>query len=810
MKPQIYLGVFLVALSTLMYEILLPRIFSVTMFYHFAFMAISIAMFGMTVGAVIVHLRPATFCEERAFEHLARSAWWFAVTTVVTFLLYLQIPFRDDGSLASAASLLVSYALIATPFVLCGITISVALTRFPSHVGKLYAADLAGAAGGCILIIGVLEVTDAPTAVIAIAALGAAGAYCLSRATSHRRLQTLTAISAVALALAACGHTWLVREGEPIVRIIHRALPGLDAVYQRWNAYSFIEVSKLPEDNAPFTWGSSTRMPKDLRVEQYGLSIDIKAGTTITRFDGDTAPLAFLRYDVTNVAHYLRDQADVCVIGVGGGRDILTALHFGQKSVLGIELNPAIIDALTEDFGEFAGHLDRHPQVELVVDEARSYLTRSDARFDIVQVSLIDTFAATSAGAFVLAENSLYTVEAWEVFLSKLAPEGIFSVSRYYFNDRPAEAYRVVSLATEALARRGVSDPRSHLAMVRNRTNSIFAAGSSVATLLVSNAPLSDDSLRRLEETADRLAFAVVFSPRVAGDEVIQAIVDGEDRDAFYKNYELDLAAPTDDRPFFFQMLRLRDVLDPSTWNEKDVNWKNLKAVLVLVVLLAVVFVLTLGCIIIPLALRWRQQDRSDSPRFLFLFSAIGMGFMFVEIAWMQRFLVFLGQPIYSLSVVLFTLLCFGGVGSWASERMRLPATDRSAVAVFAAVVVVLTVFGLATPMVVDAFSGSSTPVRITVAACILAPMGLAMGVPFPACMRLASQQAPGLLAWLWGINGATSVLCSVFAAAVALTVGITACFWAGVGCYAAALLVCVWRAQRGKTPLPQTNASAF
>ncbi len=242
------------------------------------------------------------------------------------------------------------------------------------------------------------------------------------------------------------------------------------------------------------------------------------AGTVLTRNTGQPEETRHLKMDVTNVGYYIRPTGDVLVVGTGGGRDILSALLFGAKSVTGVELNPNIMRTANQRFGDFTGHLDRDPRVTFVSDEARSYITRQRRSYNVIQISLIDTWAATASGAFVLSENSLYTVEAWDIFLNRLNPGGILSVSRWYFRDRPAELYRSVALASSALLRRGVPDPRRHMVIVRNMQIAGRDADvpDGVGTLLVSPSPFSPEDVRRLEDTAKALQFDVPLSPTFA------------------------------------------------------------------------------------------------------------------------------------------------------------------------------------------------------------------------------------------------------------------------------------------------------
>jgi hypothetical protein len=786
-----YAGLFFVALATLMLEILLTRIFSVTMQYHFAFAAVSLAMFGMTLGALIVYLRPAWFPAERRFRQLAIHALLFALTLVASFLTQASIPFRIHPSIVAIYALVLTYLVVAVPFVFSGIAVTIALTRFPAHVGRLYAADLAGAALGCILIICTLEVTDGPTAVIVVGALAAVGAFLFALDTGTKWLLRLSGASMLLLALAAAGHTLLVWREFPVLRLLYvKGEFEMRPLYERWNSYSRVRVTGNPDAlERPFAWGLSSTYPAWQRVRQLKMDIDVTAGTVLTHYTGQPAETEHLRMDVTNMGYYIRPSGDVLVVGTGGGRDILSALLFGARSVTGVELNPNIIRTANQRFGTFTGHLDLDPRLKFVNDEARSYITSQTRSYDVIQISLIDTWAATASGAFVLSENSLYTLEAWDVFLARLSPTGILSISRWYFRDRPAELYRSLALATAALQRRGVREPRKHVIIVRNmQVSGKPNVPNGVGTLLVSPSPFSEDDLRRIEATAQALRFDVSLSPEHSMDETFSGLASGRDLKAVTDAFPLNIAPPTDDNPFFFQMLRLGDVL---AWGQFDVGKQthNMKAVVVLGSLLGTVMALTVGCILVPLWLtRQHVALASDWPLITF-FAAIGLGFMLIETSQMQRLIVFLGHPTYGLSVVLFALLLSSGIGSYFTQHISDVRVRQAGVRRLVALIVVLIVFGTSTPALTHAVSGATTPVRILTAICLLFPAGVLMGMAFPLGLRLAVGHAATLTPWLWGVNGATSVLAAVLAVAIALTWSISTAFWAGVTAYVVALL---------------------
>ncbi len=782
----IYGGLFLTTLSTLMYEILLTRIFSVTMWFHFAFVAVSVALFGMTVGALIVYLSPRRFPEERTQDRLYQATLLFSISIVVSFVTQLSIPFDPRWTLVSAYSIVLTYLVVSVPFVFSGISVTLVLTRFPGQISRLYAADLAGAALGTVSLIWMLDVLgDGPSAVLGVAAFAAAGGSLFAFGARKGHTTALAAVGTILLLGLAVGNAVSVQNHTPVLRV-HWAKGKAEEVplYEKWNAFSRIRITgDTSVPSKPMGWGLSTELPPEMRVPLLLMTIDATAGTVITGYDGTSGSIEHLRYDVTNVAHHIRPDADVFVIGSGGGRDVLSALLFEQASVTAVELNEDILEVVNGRYGDFSGHLDEQPGVTFVNDEARSYLARSDESYDIIQISLIDTWAATAAGAFALSENSLYTVEAWEIFLEHLKPTGVVSVSRWFHPDLPLESYRLTALAAEALRREGISEPLRHMILVKSE---VGVLGASVATILVSPEPFSAFDIARILAVSNDLKFDVVLAPGApANDPVFAAIAEADDPGSVSVGFPADISPPTDDRPFFFQMVHFRNLFDPDLYSEAGAFVT--KPVFVLLSLTAGVLVLTLSCILIPAALATGRKALQGVVPLVVFFSAIGLGYLLLEVSQMQRLIVFLGHPTYALSVVLFSLLLSSGVGSLATERLSISDLRVALLLPFALLLIVLIAFGVATPAIIDRFEGATTPLRILTAVGILAPMGLMMGMPFPLGMKVASLRPNAPTAFFWGINGATSVCASVLAVTIALNWGISSAFWVGCLAYAAA-----------------------
>ena len=770
-----YLGLFLVTMAALMFEILLTRIFSVTMWYHFAFMAISVAMFGMTLGAVVIYLFPRLFTPERAPAHLALTALLFSVSMVASFLVHIRLPQVSLNSFQALFTLVATFGLVSIPFIFSGMCVCLAMTKFPGQVSKFYAADLAGAAAGCLLLIALLEVTDGPTAVMAVAFIASLGAFLFAADIRHVSLSRLAGLAGVLLLAFSAANTVLAAKQRSLVRLEWvKGARESKPLFEKWNSFSRVRIFNDPATlSQPFGWGLSSTYTRSGQVRQLGLNIDASAFTVLTHFGGDLEKLDYLRYDVTNIAHYLRTEADVFVIGAGGGRDILTALVFGQKSVTGAEINNNILRTVNRNFGNFTGHLDRNPKVRFINDEARSVIARSRKSYDIIQSSLVDTWAATAAGAFILSENALYTVEAWTTFLEHLRPAGLLSFSRWYLQKREILMYRLTALASAALQKIGLLQPRGHILIVKNNN---------IGTILVSRTPFAEKDLDTVEEVSRRMRFEIILSPRFALDSTYAALADGRDLEAFTRQFPENISPPTDNNPFFFQILRFKNILN-------HIGRFQPNPVPILSYLLIVVLALTLLFIIVPLGLSTKKGVlRGSFPLFLF-FGGIGMGFMLVEVSQMQRLVMFLGHPSYSLTVVLFTLLLASSLGSYSTRTIEETGLRGAGLRRFLLLLATLAVFAVLTPPVLRAAQGAITPLRILVAIFLLAPLGVFMGMAFPLGLKLASRRSAGLTPWLWGINGSLSVCASVLAVVIALSLGIAASLWTGFLCYGLATL---------------------
>jgi SAM-dependent methyltransferase len=771
-------GLFFATLATLLLETLNARLLSVLTWYHLSFFAVSLAMLGMAAGAVHVFLRPDRFASDLAPRALARTTFLFALSIPASHLVTLVIPFTPLNGLNTMEVLpiVVFTIVLAVPFVLSGVLVTLALTRIGGPIGQIYAWDLIGAATGCLLVIVLLEQMNLSSTFFIAGGSAAVAAWCFHRGAGvpHAARSLVLAVALTAIAMVNAGPF----EQFQIVYPKNRQLwlqSDLNAV-ARWNSHSYVIVHR-PGDSPAFMWGPAEGADR-FRTNTAWLVIDGEAGSPITGWDGRRESLEWVSYDVTTLPYFLRQSGDVAIVGVGGGRDVLSAIWAGSRSVLGVEVNRIMLDLHNDSHRDFSKIATR-PEVTLVHDDGRAHLTRTDRRFDLLQISLVDTWASTGAGAFSLSENGLYTLEAWRVFLDRLKPGGVLSVSRWFDPDNVSETSRLVSLGIAALIDRGVERPRDHL---------VLAVRERVATLMVSSSPFTDADRAILEGTRESRGYALAVSPwaPAAGGPVIDRIAASTTADelmAATADPMYDYRPPTDARPYYFNMLKPQALWSGAPLPQDGALGGNLRATLMLVVLFGITTVLVGLIIVYPLV----ASGRPPMPlgRFalsMSYFAIIGFAFMLIQIAFLQRFAVYLGHPTYTLAVVLFSMLLFAGIGSVLSER--LPVGERGlfrAVPAVIAAALVVTAFTL--PLVVAQTITAGLATRTVLVLAFTAPVATLLGFCFPIGARLIST-TPAVTAWAWGLNGAFGVLASILAVAMSIWVGIDANFWLAAALY--------------------------
>jgi spermidine synthase len=777
-NKNIFFGIFLIALSILVFEITLTRIFSVTLWYHLAFMAVSLAMFGIGVSGVMVYILRDKLQENDLSKHLQRFSGLFSVSIVLCLIALLSFPHPIDVSEQSFFTLFLVYAISSVPFFLGGMCISLALTHLSKSISKLYFFDLVGSGVGSVIVILLLENFTGPTVVL-FSGMFAALAF-LIFSINDKKMRKLAAVLFACILLLV-----IFNASSNYVHIIYakgNVEPTL--LYEEWNSFSRVTV--IPGiSNFTLAWGMSPYYNTS-NVEQLQIIIDSSAGTQMNRFDGNFSKEENLKYDITSLAYYLKNYPKVLIIGPGGGRDVLTALLFNNTDVTGVEINPIIVDLVNSTYSDFTGNLYSYLGVKIVAAEGRSYIRGSNETYDLVQASLVDTWAATSAGAYSLSENNLYTKEAFIEYMNHLSNDGVLTMSRFAFQP-PQQDLRIVSLSISAMGAINISNPEKHIMIFK--TPCAYDKTLYISSFILKKSEFTDEEVNRISDKAKELGYTTVYTPTNHSDPTFAQLITTNDKEAFYDSYMFDVSPSTDDKPFFFHMLRTSDFMSFFSINKGTESGQlfNYYAVFVLVSLLIISTILVLIFMLGPLLIyRGKEILANFKPCILGYFALLGIAFMLIEMVLMQKFVLFLGHPVFALSVVLFSILIFSGIGSLLTSRF---VSSRKALI---CAIIGITLTGLLYYFALSGIFNATLQMpilqRILISVITIMPIGLFMGMPLPLGIKIIEKDNHDIIPWAWGVNGATSVLGSVFATFIAINVGFNMTLLAGVLFYILAL----------------------
>ena len=829
-----YVGLFLLSAATLAFEVNLTRIFSVAQFYHFAFMIVSLALLGFGASGTFLTLFPhrldfaelsrgvsrRSLKERDPVRTLPWLSWGFAFTAIGSYALTIYVPFdsfRIAHDWRQAVVLALHYVALATPFFCSGTAVGLSLASQPERVGRTYAANLTGSAAGCLLAVVAPSLVGGEGTVLLSAALALLAALIFQHPASTIKRQTSNvkrqasrftfhvsrithyasritqALLALVLVLAALyPPAFLEIKLSPYKSLSYALLyPDAELLFQRWNGFSRVDVvGSKGIRSLPGSGFRCTGQPPP----QRGLTVDGDELSPISHVALGFTGLEFTDCLLTALPYRLRPNARALVLEPRGGFDVLIALAEGARAVTAVEANPLIVEAVRAQ-GVWAGRVYDDPRVAVVLEEARAYTRRTWERYDVVVPSLAAPQRTVTSGAYSLAEDYRYTVQAFADYLARLDEGGLLVVTRW-LQVPPSESIRAFALAVEAVERTG-GDPRASIVALRSYQQML---------ILVRRGAFTEEELETVRAFAAPRAFDLVYLPGIRPDDVNRynvlpepdyyhacvELLGAGDRDVWYRDYPFDVEPPDDDRPFFGHFFRWRqapDVLAMAghTWQPfGGAGYFVLLALLALAVLAAGVLIL------LPLAVR-RPFDHGRSVRpqgrrggvgqggalgaTLAYFALLGLGYLCVEIPLMQRFILFLGHPAYALAAVLFALLLFSGLGSLLSHRVPLWL-------VLAMLPVLVGGYALGLPILFEAALAAPLRSRMVVTVVALAPPGLLMGMPFPRGLALLERRAPGFIAWAWGVNGAVSVVASVLAALLALSFGFSAVLAVGAVCY--------------------------
>jgi len=788
----VYAGIFLVSAAALTFELTLTRAFAVAQWYHFAFISVSVALLGFGASGTWLAMQPrlssggpsqgADEWQGTARRRLAALAILFSLSILLAYLAINHIPFdsyRVAWERRQLLYLALYYIALILPFFCAGACVGMPLAIWSEHASSIYAANLSGSAAGSLLILALVPMIGATGAVLCTSAAGLLAAALLNRATPAPKQATAICLVLCVLVLAFAAHPprWADLHISPYKGLSASLLyPQAQLRFSRWNAFSRVDIVESAGIHvAP---GLSLSFAGEV-PRQWGLFVDAGNLSPLT-CDAASEGQPYLEHLPSAVPFVLRPGGRALILEPRAGQDILVALRGGASAVTAVESNALVVHATLaqSDSCGPAPYADR--RVTTVFEDARSYLARTSQRFDMVLLSLSDTYQPVISGAYSLAENYAYTAEAFEAYLQHLLPDGLLVVTRWV-QSPPSEELRACALVADALERIGVTDVRAHVLAFRSW---------STVTILARTTPFRSEEVARWKALCAERAFDLVYYAGMVADESnlynqlsstahfngFDKVLTRAERQAFLQHYPYDVSPPSDDRPFFFHYFR---------WSQTGGILQSLgkawqpfggSGFLVVLALLALVVVLSTVLILLPLAVTGGPAA-PHGGLFLLYFGCLGLGFLWVEMPLLQQFILFLGQPAYSFAVVLFSLLLFSGLGSQLSARLP----RRFPLLLLAGLVLLYPAF---LAKVFELFLGWDLLPRLLVSVFSLAPLGFLLGQPLPAGLRLLRERAPQLIPWAWAVNGCASVTSSILAVLGAVTLGFTWVLIAGAFVY--------------------------
>jgi hypothetical protein len=761
-EPRDFITIFLVSCAVMVFQIAITRVLSVVVWYHFAFFTISLVMLGLGVPGVWFALvkKPERFF----FPSLLLSG----ITVPAALIGLLQFGYE---ALDTSILYLVAFVLPAT-LSLGAVVCLLLIKATGKSISRMYGVDLIGACLGALIVIPLMHIVPTPHLVVGC------GLLPLLALVLYPGLRRWAALGT---ALVLCV---LLVDGRllTVKRTKSYDERTIKPAYVKWSPTARIAIfdkwfgTVWPGHKVGFTWGRGKHFPSDKKnVTQYWLEQDSGAGTPITAFNGNLDEVDYILYDVTTTGYQVYLPKSAALIGPGGGRDILSALLVGTKDIDAIELNRHIIGAVSGPFAHISGDIYHRDGVNAFANEGRSHLTHTEKRYDLIQISLIDSWAASVAGAFALAENNLYTVEAFQLYFDRLTENGVLSISRW-----TNERVRLAILARSALKMRGVVHPERHI---------MFAMARFVTTMIISNQPIDKKDIECFREVCEKRGFLPIYPVQEGKKPIDPLFVDLiEGRNGQLRDLGLEIDPPVDDSPYFFQMVspfKSSKVLSAKAQNLAGFDF-NLRSSDILRKAMFWVSGLAILLFSLPFVQSLiKSKDRIESlvplTRGSIYFAAIGAGFMLLENMLVQRFVLYLGHPSYAVTVILASLLLGMGLGSNFATYIgvdRLKRFGFIAPLFLILLILVLTPFFTAT-------LGLSLSVRILISLAMLTPVGVMLGLFFPIGMLcFGDTNKP----WFWAINGAFGVVASVMSLSLSMEFG-----YAIVGIIATVIYFIAW-----------------
>ena len=765
-RRLLFSGIFLTSLSGLVLEIAITRIFSAAIWYHFAFVAVSVALVGLGASGLLVHYRLKKIKENWAANLTIASS--IGITLIIPLTLYVM------HSLASQLTYLPLFMLLfAIPFFFVGVVISAAFSAFAHVAGRLYAADLIGASLGALLVILLLTMVGGEGTALVVGLISAVCAMIFSFAAKSKKkilISLAFIVFAGALIFINVDTQIFAIQTDPTAQkdlpIFLRENPGSHIVKTEWNSFSRIDVVEgITGECDPGSLDPYFNQPQCAEEKLVAkIFIDGGAGTNIVSWNGKLDDMTELSSWMQYMPFKMKDDPKVLIIGSGGGRDVVAALVSGSTDITSVEINPIIFDTVNS-YGSKAGNLYSHQYVNAYVDEGRSFVSRSNEKFDIIYIPFVDSWASVSSGGLGVSENFLYTLEGFQEYYDHLEDDGKI-ISVRWLIDSP----RFVATFAELLKQNGFSqqDVEKHLVIVSADS---IKSDPSVTMVIFSKSPFTNDEIRFLKESFDKNGYKPILIPGQVAIEPYPAFLNGQiDAQEFYELFPTKVHPVTDDSPFFLSF-------------EKPMP-KILEQLLFIGIMISAIFLVG--------PYFWLRKDNSiqnelKTRKIALYFAALGMGFILIELSLLQKFILLLGNPTMTFAILLFTILVAGGIGSFTSSRL-IKNNTRNLTFIIGGVIAIGFLYVAALSTIIDSIISEEFVFKAIISVGLLFPIGFLMGMPLPTVMRLVKSYSPIHVPWMWAINGAFSVLGAVLSVIIGIVYGASYAMILGVIIYGIAL----------------------
>ncbi len=802
-----YLSLALLSATALSYEVLLMRLFSIIQWHHFAYLVIGLALLGYGFsGSLLWVFGERTI--RRYPQAYVIAIWLFAVSAMLAYLQAQAIEFNIEELLWSprqSLRLVLLFLLLTLPFVFAAGAICMTFMAYPQErVGNIYALDLLGAGAGSLAIIGLMYLL-LPEQILVVLSLAGLAAAALAvhelEPGGARTIQAALGVTALALVVAAPHVSLRYSPYKALAQTLQ--IKGTQVIETRSSPLGYLSV--VSSDLVPFRHAPGLSLIADtLPPDQLGLFTDADNLSAISAAAASTQALGYLDQTTSALPYHLRQIGSLLVIGSGTGSDLLLARYHSVSSIDALELNPQVVELVDQRFADYAGPVYRQPGTRLHIAEARDFLTHTAQRYDLIQIALIDAAGASASGLYALNESYLYTEEALALYLSRLAPGGYLAITRW-IKLPPRDTLKLFATALRAMREAGVPQAENRLVLTRS-----WQTG----TLLIKNGPFGDTELDAVSRFSEARFFDLAYTHRLTEAQsnrynrlaesvfyrATQALAKG-DAEAFYERYKFNLRPATDDRPYFHHFFKWPSFFEALKLRGQGglplIEW----GYVILLATLGVTLVLGALLILAPLILLKRHRQSLVTAisrwRVLLYFIAIGLAFLFIEIAFMQRFLLFLHHPIVAIATTLTAFLVFAGLGSRSCDALnrRLGRRGLSLVA-FTGIALLSLLYLLSLDGIFSQLSQLPLAAKSLLSLSLIAPLAFLMGLPFPLALGEVKRCADSLVPWAWGVNGYASVISASLATLLAIHFGYSAVILS-----AAVIYLIAW----GVFPRPET-----